>query len=82
MAMFSNAWQSLSTICGWEVVLQCLKVLDMETRFVLESTYGITHYVRSIPITLSVLLKNVFFVFFQIVYLSSSSALTAHPLVT
>ena len=26
----------------------------MKTRFVLESTYGITHYVRPIPITLSV----------------------------
>ena len=27
--------------------------VGMEIRFVLESTYGITHYVRSIPITLS-----------------------------
>ena len=31
---------------------------SMKTRFVLESTYGITHYVRSIPITLSVYVEE------------------------
>ena len=55
MAMFSNAWQSFSKIYWWEVFLTLSQSFSMKTRFMLESALsGFTHYVRSIPITLSV----------------------------
>ena len=40
--------------CWLENCFTMSQSLGTKTRFVLENAYGVTHYVRSIPITLSV----------------------------